>query len=128
MEYSAENSANKRLQTTNAESSNNDQQSLLASNRKLVTKLPCLQYLTEFTGFEHEFDFVRAYEIQPSITTIEWLNRSTSVGAGNMCFVIANDKKVKLIKLRKEFVENFRRNESSGSSSYVRNDENNQME
>lgn len=36
---------------------------------------PYLQYLTEFTAFAPEFDYVKAYEIPPSITSIEWLNR-----------------------------------------------------
>ena len=46
-----------------------------------MTKFPCLQYLAEFTGFENEFDYVRAYEIPPDISSIEWLNRSASLGA-----------------------------------------------
>ena len=36
---------------------------------------PYLQYLTEFTAVAPEFDYVKAYEIPPSITSIEWLNR-----------------------------------------------------
>ena len=47
----------------------------------MMTKFPCLQYVAEFTGFENEFDYVRAYEIPPDITSIEWLNRSASIGA-----------------------------------------------
>ena len=80
--------------------------SSLRSDRNQQIKFPCLSYLTEYTGFSHEFDYVRAYEIPPNITSIEWLNRSAH--SSTMSFVVANDKKIKLFRLRKEFVDEFR--------------------
>ena len=68
-------------------------------------KFPHLQYLTEFTGFAPEFDYVKAFEIPPAVTSIEWLNRQQG---DPMTFVVANDKKIRLFKLRKEFVDEFR--------------------
>jgi len=75
------------------------------TSEKLI-KFPCLQYLTEFTGFAPDFDYVRSYEIPPNITSIEWLNRS-SMG-DSMTFVVANDKKIRLFKLHKDFTNDFR--------------------
>ena len=70
---------------------------------------PCLQYLAEFTCFAPEFDYVRAYEIPPQITSIEWLNRDRNSTSNS--FVVANDKKIRLIKLRKQFMDEVRRND-----------------
>ena len=61
--------------------------------------------MTELTGFAPEFDYVRAYDIPPSVTSIEWLNRHNQT----MSFVVANDKKIRLFKLGKEFCDDFRR-------------------
>ena len=62
--------------------------------------------MTEFKGFDPEIDSVKDYAIPPSITSIEWLNRSAL--SDTMTFLVANDKKIKLFKLRKDFVVDFR--------------------
>ena len=49
---------------------------------------------------------MRAYDIPPNITSMEWLNSKNC--SSTMSFVIANDKKIRLFKLRKEFVDEFR--------------------
>ena len=77
-----------------------------APSRSEQITLPSLQFLTEMSAFMHDFDHVRAYDIPPSITSIEWLNRQTY--CNNMTFAVANDKKIRLFKLRNRFVEDFR--------------------
>lgn len=67
---------------------------------------PYLQYLTEFTAFAPEFDYVKAYEIPAGITSIEWLNRQSN--SNTMTFLVANDKKIRLFKLRKDFIDDIR--------------------
>jgi len=57
-------------------------------------------------AFVPEFDYVRAYEIPAKVTSIEWLNRTSS--QSTMSFVVANDKKIRLFKLRKEFIDYFK--------------------
>ena len=69
---------------------------------------PSLEYLTEFMAFAPEFDYVRAYDIPPNITSIEWLNRTSHQAC--MSFVVANDKKIRLFKLRKDFMDYIRGN------------------
>jgi len=71
-----------------------------------------LQYLAEFPAFTLEIDYVRAYEIPAQITSIEWLNRDRNSPAKT--FVVANDKKIRLFKLKKDFCEDFRRGAHSG--------------
>ena len=68
--------------------------------------MPSLDYLTDFMAFVPDFDYVRAYDIPPQVTSIEWLNRTSS--QSSMSFVVANDKKIRLFKLRKEFTDYFR--------------------
>ena len=75
------------------------------TNDKSIT-FPYLQYLADFSAFAPEFDYVKAYEIPPSITSIEWLNQHSGTNAMN--FVVANDKKIRLFKLRRDFVDDFR--------------------
>jgi len=73
--------------------------------------------MTEITGFAPDFDYVRAYEIPPSVTSIEWLNRQSY--GNNMTFAVANDKKIRLFKMKKNFVDSFR-----GSASDTMQDSN----
>lgn len=80
------------------------------SAREPQLHLPSLEYITDFMAFVPEFDYVRAYEIPPQITSIEWLNRTTQ--QPSMSFVVANDKRIRIFKLRKEFVECLRGNVS----------------
>ena len=72
-------------------------------NRQIT--FPSLQYMTEITGFAPDFDYVRAYEIPPAITSIEWLNRQSY--CNNMTFAVANDKKIRLFKLRKSYMDMY---------------------
>ena len=85
-----------------------------APAREQQIKFPCLQYITELTAFEPEVDYVKDYEIAPGITSIEWLNRYSL--HSTMSFVAANDKKIRLIKLRKDFCDEFRTSNSPPGS------------
>lgn len=49
--------------------------SMLPSPRERRISYPSLHFMTEITGFSPDFDYVWAYDIPPSITSIEWLNR-----------------------------------------------------
>ena len=73
--------------------------------------------MIELTAFEPEVDFVKDYEIAPGITSIEWLNRYSL--HSTMSFVVANDKKIRLLKLRKDFCDEFRAGSSDSSSAFM---------
>ena len=76
-----------------------------APSRDMQVSFPSLHFLTEFQSFTHEFDSTTAYEIPAAITSIEWLNRSSDHPA--MTFLVANDKKIRLFKLKPDFFEDL---------------------
>ena len=59
---------------------------------------------------------MRAYEIPAQVTSIEWLNRNA--WQSSMTFVVANDKKIRLFRLRSEFCSDFRSGADKNQRAY----------